>query len=46
MFLFQTNVHIQYTNVYNTYYNNKTKEEKNVKINTILISTIVGLESA
>ena len=28
-----------------SYYNNKTKEKKNVKINTILISTIVGLES-
>ena len=27
MFLFQTNVHIHYTNVKNTCYNNNTKEK-------------------
>ena len=32
MFLFQTNVHIQYTNVQNTYYNNNTNEEKMLKL--------------
>ena len=44
--LFQTNVHIQYKNIKNTYINNNsTKIKNNITINTILISTIVGLES-
>ena len=42
--LFQTNVHIQYTNIKNTYIN-KHSTKNNITINIILVSTIVGLES-
>ena len=42
---FQTNVHIKYKNIKNTYINNNSTKKNNITINTILISTIVGLES-